>query len=349
MIRHASRAALLLLALLCIAVSAQETPRLQKLDFSDAIAAPVVRVVDGDTVVLMLNGEETTVRLIGVDAPESPDAQRPFEPYGREASQFLTNLLKGETVYLEYRPGGDRLDDYGRTLAYLYRAPDGLFVNLEIVRQGYGRAYTHFPFQHMEAFRFYERRAREAEKGLWAPDVGEQALAEGLSLDSVPGVYRRFEDGKVTGILTLHPDHTFDVGGKTTPQYQWEVTPEGLVISYYSARWLFRPTGSAGFAGEYTGPDEKLVGKKAWLLRGANAAFTQPAARVAAPAATQTVRQAAPRQVPQQRDVTVYITRTGTKYHWDGCRFLSKSRIPIWLQEAKRQGYTPCSVCKPPQ
>ncbi len=349
MIRHANRAALLLLALLCIAVSAQETPRLPKPDFPDATAAPVARVVDGDTVVLMLDGEETTVRLIGVDAPEPVHSQKPAEAYGREASQFLTNLLKGETVYLEYRPGGDRLDDYGRTLAYLYRAPDGLFVNLEIVRQGYGRAYTHFPFQHMEAFRFYERRAREAEKGLWAPDVGEQALAEGLSLDSIPGVYRRFEDGKVTGILTLHPDHTFDVGGKTAPQYQWEVTPEGLVISYYSARWLFRPAGSGGFAGEYTGPDEKLVGKKAWLLRGASAAFTQPEARGAASAATGTVRQAAPRQVPQQQDVIVYITRSGKKYHRDGCRFLSKSRIPIWLQEAKRQGYTPCSVCKPPQ
>ena len=58
-------------------------------------------------------------------------------------------------------------DKYGRLLAYLYRAPDGLFVNLEIVRQGYGQAYTRYPFKHMELFRHYEHRAQEARKGLW--------------------------------------------------------------------------------------------------------------------------------------------------------------------------------------
>ncbi|MDQ1274037.1 MAG: competence protein ComEC [Planctomycetota bacterium] len=46
---------------------------------------------------------------------------------------------------------------------------------------------------------------------------------------------------------------------------------------------------------------------------------------------------------------TVYITDTGSKYHRDGCRYLSKSKIAISLDEAKSQGYTPCSVCKPPQ
>lgn len=54
----------------------------------------------------------------------------------------------------------------------------------------------------------------------------------------------------------------------------------------------------------------------------------------------------APKQTPQ--DVTVYITKTGKKYHRDGCRYLSKSRIPISLSDAKL-GYGPCSVCNPPQ
>lgn len=47
--------------------------------------------------------------------------------------------------------------------------------------------------------------------------------------------------------------------------------------------------------------------------------------------------------------VTVYITKTGKKYHVDGCRSLAKSKIPISLEEAKARGYTPCSICKPPQ
>lgn len=54
----------------------------------------------------------------------------------------------------------------------------------------------------------------------------------------------------------------------------------------------------------------------------------------------------APKQTPQA--VTVYITKTGAKYHRDGCRYLSKSKIPISLSDAK-SGYGPCSVCNPPQ
>jgi micrococcal nuclease len=88
------------------------------------------------------------------------------EYYGKEASTFTRNLLQGESVYLVY--GQERIDRYGRTLGYLYRAPDGLFANAEIIRQGYGHAYTRFPFRHMELFKDCERLAQESGKGLWA-------------------------------------------------------------------------------------------------------------------------------------------------------------------------------------
>lgn len=52
---------------------------------------------------------------------------------------------------------------------------------------------------------------------------------------------------------------------------------------------------------------------------------------------------------PEVKEVTVYITKTGEKYHTSGCRYLSKSKIPISLDNAKKQGYTPCSVCNPPR
>lgn len=51
---------------------------------------------------------------------------------------------------------------------------------------------------------------------------------------------------------------------------------------------------------------------------------------------------------PKPSTITVYITKTGEKYHRAGCRYLSKSMIPIALESAKARGYTPCSVCKPP-
>jgi len=168
--------ALLVFVLLVTVVTAQEQGAsglvpgrpLPAKDFTGSPTYKVVRVVDGDTVVLLVDGKKTTVRLIGVDTPETVDPRKPVQAYGKEASQFLTNLLSGEEVYLEYELGPSKLDKYGRTLAYLYRVPDGLFVNAEIVRQGYGHAYVVFPFQHMELFRSYEQRAREAGKGLWA-------------------------------------------------------------------------------------------------------------------------------------------------------------------------------------
>lgn len=153
-----------------VVIAQREAPEIPRPDFSSLPVAEVVRIVDGDTVVLRLRGENTTVRLIGVDTPETVHPRRPVEAYGKEASRFLTNLLAGESVYIESEPG-NTVDRYGRALGYLYRVPDGLFVNLEIVRQGYGHAYTKYPFSHMELFRFYESKAREAGRGLWGDAV----------------------------------------------------------------------------------------------------------------------------------------------------------------------------------
>ena len=134
-------------------------------DFTSDPAFPVTRVVDGDTIEIDYLGTATSVRLIGVDTPETVHPRRPIEPYGPEASSFMRNLLAGEKVYLRF--GNEQADRYGRTLAYVFRAPDGVFVNLELVRQGYGRAYTNYPFEHMDLFEAYEARARHAKKGLW--------------------------------------------------------------------------------------------------------------------------------------------------------------------------------------
>jgi micrococcal nuclease len=149
-----------------VVIAQRAVPEIPRPDFSSLVTAEVVRIVDGDTIVIRLGREETTVRLIGVDTPETVHPRRPVEAYGKEASRFLTNLLAGESVYIESEPGNP-VDRYGRTLGYLYRVPDGLFVNLEIVRQGYGHAYTKYPFEHIDLFRFYETKAREAGRGLW--------------------------------------------------------------------------------------------------------------------------------------------------------------------------------------
>ena len=150
-------------------------------EFKAATAFKVLRAIDGDTIEIEQDGKPVTVRLIGVDTPETVHPQKPLEAFGKEASKFTSNLLKGESVYLEY--DRDKTDKYGRTLAFVYRAPDGLFVNLEIIRQGYGHAYTKYPFDDklMTLFRAYEKDAREAGRGLWDsadPIDGKDTKAE---------------------------------------------------------------------------------------------------------------------------------------------------------------------------
>ena len=121
----------------------------------------VTRVVDGDTVIV---GSIGRVRLIGVDTPESVDRRKPVEPFAREAALFTKRLCEGKQVRLEFE--WQRKDRYDRTLAYVF-LEDGTLVNGEIIRQGYGFAYTRFPFRYLDRFRSLQREAREAKRGLW--------------------------------------------------------------------------------------------------------------------------------------------------------------------------------------
>lgn len=123
------------------------------------------RAVDGDTLVVDLNGSREKVRLIGVDTPETVHPSKPVQHFGKEASAFTKRMAAGKRVRLEY--DGQKRDRYGRLLAYVY-LQDGTFLNAEIIRQGYGFAYTRFPFKYMDQFRQHEREAREALRGLWA-------------------------------------------------------------------------------------------------------------------------------------------------------------------------------------
>lgn len=129
---------------------------------SSAWAQLVTRVVDGDTIVVASVG---TVRLIGVDTPETVDPREPVQVFGKEAAEFTRRMAEGKVVRLEF--DAQRTDKYQRTLAYVYLA-DGTFLNAEIVRQGYGHAYVKYPFKYLDQFREYEREAREKGRGLWA-------------------------------------------------------------------------------------------------------------------------------------------------------------------------------------
>src|SRR4051794_8539874 len=124
----------------------------------------VQRVVDGDTIVLA-GGER--VRYIGVDTPESVKPGTPVQCYAKAASHFNARLVEGRRVRLRY--DAERQDRYGRTLAYVFRSQDGLFVNAELVRRGYATTLTIPPnVAHADDFRQLARGARRAGRGLWS-------------------------------------------------------------------------------------------------------------------------------------------------------------------------------------
>jgi micrococcal nuclease len=126
----------------------------------------VTRVVDGDTIHVRVDGEDETVRYIGVDTPETVKPNTPVQCFGKKASAYNHRLVDGELVRLRFDV--ERRDRYGRLLAYVYRRKDGLFVNDALVRNGYATTLTIPPnVAHAGDFRALERRAREAQRGLW--------------------------------------------------------------------------------------------------------------------------------------------------------------------------------------
>lgn len=136
--------------------------------------AEVEWVIDGDTIDVIIDGQEERVRLTGIDTPEvSHDASdtRPAtigECFGDEATAFVESILPvGTPVRLERDVVGR--DDYGRMLAYVYRAADGIFINYEIVRQGYAQPLTIPP--NVVFSDLMVQAARDAEvddAGLWS-------------------------------------------------------------------------------------------------------------------------------------------------------------------------------------
>ena len=132
----------------------------------------VTKVVDGDTFWIDDGSEKgLKVRLIGVDAPESRNTGNKVKGYyGKEASEYLTRLIGGRKVRLEYDV--DTLDQYGRTLAYVY-LEDGTFVNADLLKNGYAMIMTVPPnVKYVDYFLKISRKARRKEKGLWG-DTGD--------------------------------------------------------------------------------------------------------------------------------------------------------------------------------
>ncbi len=130
--------------------------------------ATVAHVVDGDTIDVEIGGRTERVRLTGIDTPETKKPNSPVECWGPEASAFTESLLAVGTVVRIERDIVGR-DDYGRLLGYVYLVErSDLFVNLEIVEQGFARPLTIEPNSTFAPeFAAAARRAERSDRGMW--------------------------------------------------------------------------------------------------------------------------------------------------------------------------------------
>jgi endonuclease YncB( thermonuclease family) len=154
-----------------IAIGLEEAPNNSQIlkSFSESTKPgyiDVIRVDDGDTITVSINNKEEKVRFIGIDTPETQHPKKPVQCFGRAAQKFTENLISNQQVRLIADPKDDDRDIYNRLLRYVY-LPDGTLVNAEVIRQGYGFAYTVFPFTKKDEFRALEKEARLHKIGLW--------------------------------------------------------------------------------------------------------------------------------------------------------------------------------------
>jgi len=152
----------------------------------------VKRVIDGDTLVLD-NGD--TVRLIGVDTPETCHPEIPAQRFGKEATEFTRRMVEGQEVTFAF--DGPREGAYGRKLAYVFLGDT--LLNVEIIRRGYGYAYTRFPHTRSAEFIEAEREARAKHYGLW-----NYSLTDGR----ITNLARRYEQLSQEGKMRL--EQTWD-------------------------------------------------------------------------------------------------------------------------------------------
>lgn len=149
----------------------------------------VVSIVDGDTIKISYEGKVESLRLVGIDTPETSHPSKPVECFGKEATAYMTKLVSGKKVRLEEDVSQSSRDRYDRLLRFVF-LEDGTHVNEKMIRDGYAFEYTYQnnPYKYQEQFKDAQKEARENSRGLWAANTcdGELKPAAAQSAPSKP-------------------------------------------------------------------------------------------------------------------------------------------------------------------
>lgn len=133
------------------------------------VVATILDVVDGDTATVDVNGKVFSVRMLGIDTPESVHPNKPVQCFGKEAAHRARQILNNQVVILEFDPSQGLVDKYDRLLAFVWMNEKAMFNSI-MIAEGYAFEYTYDkPYKYQREFREYERIAREQKVGLWSP------------------------------------------------------------------------------------------------------------------------------------------------------------------------------------
>lgn len=137
-------------------------------NLDDKTLYSVTKIIDGDTIKVSDESEEFTVRLIGIDTPETKHPNKDVECFGIEATNKMIELVSNQKVYLMSDDSQDNADRYGRLLRYVI-LENGLFLNYEMVSKGFAYEYTYrVPYIFQKEFVNAEQLAAELNIGLWS-------------------------------------------------------------------------------------------------------------------------------------------------------------------------------------
>lgn len=196
----------------------------------------ITDVVDGDTVKVNINGTVTTLRLIGMDTPETVDPRKPVQCFGREASNKAKELLSGKKVRLEMDQSQGTLDKYGRTLAYVYRE-DGLFYNKYMIEQGYAHEYTYnTPYKYQAEFKAAQKTAQTNQVGLWSPSTcdGDTSSDQNAPASATTQTTGKFYTSSYYSAKYYYPEACSDWQSLSPTYLKSFDTLEALLASYPS-------------------------------------------------------------------------------------------------------------------
>lgn len=156
----------------------------------------VKKVIDGDTLTVEKNNKEETIRMIGINAPESNECG------GIESAQKLKELVENKEIKIEGDETQDDKDVYGRTLRYIF--VDGININQKMIADGWAKEYTYkVAYKYKNNFKETQETAKKDKRGIWGEDFCQKTIPT-----TVPS--------KVMGVATKNLDFVCDCSKSCT-------------------------------------------------------------------------------------------------------------------------------------